>query len=142
MGRRSRFCSCIFSVWLAILLNDKPACASEAWTCFKIIKDKKIPVRYVVNGQILLRGDGSSHSKILVNDNTTLISSATYTSSIVRHPKNSAPVEIDEPIVSYFVIDKAHNRMFMLSDYLAPLMLDRFDKLIDPDVDTMDCTKD
>jgi hypothetical protein len=142
MRRRSRLCGVLVASALAIIPNDKPAAASEAWTCFTVIKDKKIPTRYVVNGQILLHGDGSSHSKILIDDDRLLISSATYTSSVVRHPKNSAPVEIDEPIVTYFVMDKYRNKMFTLSNYLAPLMLDSFDKLIDPDMDAMDCTKD
>ena len=39
-------------------------------------------------------------------------------------------------------MDKARNWLFILSNYLAPLMLDRFDQLIDPDMNAMDCTKD
>jgi hypothetical protein len=70
-------CALGVAAGLTISPHDKSAAASEAWTCFKVIKDKKFAIRYVVSGQILLHGDGSSHSKILINDDKLLISSAT-----------------------------------------------------------------
>jgi len=107
-----------------------------------MVSGKAHPVRYVINGQIMLHGDGSSHSKILVNDDKLVISFATFMTPSTRYPKNSKPVEIDEPVTIYFIMDRSRNRLFTLSNMLTAVVTDNLGKMIDPDLDTMDCTKD
>ena len=114
----------------------------EAWTCSKVIDGKRDdPVRFVVNGQFLFHGDGSSHSKILLEDDKLLISFSVLTSKVTRRPENSSPVEIEEPSILYFVMDKSRDRLFILSDLSAMTWSgDTPITMMDADLDTMDCT--
>jgi hypothetical protein len=141
MGLYRKICAAL-TIFLISISSGRVATAADAWTCFKMVSGKAHPVRYVINGQIMLHGDGSSHSKILVNDDKLVISFATFMTPSTRYPKNSKPVEIDEPVTIYFIMDRSRNRLFTLSNMLTAVVTDNLGKMIDPDLDTMDCTKD
>lgn len=103
---------------------------------------QEVPTRYGVNGQILLHGDGSSRSKILLNDDKLLLSFATFISPITRYSKNGLPVEVDEPFVNYFIMDKSRSQLFTLSNGPAAVISDMFGKLADAEMDSMNCDRD
>ena len=95
----------------------------------------------MVNGQFLIHGDGSSYSKILLDDSKLLISFSVLTSKVTRRPENSSPVEIEEPFILYFVMDKSRDRLFILSNFSAMSWSgDTPITMMDADLDTMDCT--
>jgi hypothetical protein len=106
----------IIGMMIVSFLCASPTVASESWTCINMAAGKAVPTKYVVNGKLLIHGDGSAYSKILLNDERLIISFGSFVSNVHRQPKNSQPVEIDEPFVTYFILDKIRSRLLMLDN--------------------------
>jgi hypothetical protein len=121
--------------------SGTPVLASESWTCTKIAQGKAFPIKYVVNGNILLHGDGSAHSKTMLNDDRLLISFGSFMSSVRRYPKNSRPVDIDEPFVNYFIIDKIGSRLILLGNVGMTILSDMYGSLGDASLEELRCTR-
>jgi hypothetical protein len=137
MSHHRRLCSLVAAIGFFVVLSNKPASSSEAWTCFQVIKGEKYPFRYIVSDKTLLHGDGSSSSRILLNDDKLLISVTTFTSPNVRYPQNRDSVEIDDPHTMYFIMDKSRKRFITLESVITLL-----EGLTAPSMAIMNCVKD
>jgi len=132
----------IIGMMIVSLLCASPTVASESWTCIKMAAGKALPFKYVVNGKLLIHADGSAYSKILLNDERLLISFGSFVSNVHRYPKNSHPVEIDEPFVTYFILDKLRNRLLMLDNGAMVIFSDMHGNLPDASLEELPCTRD
>ena len=92
--------------------------AAEIWTCSKSSTASGISSS-ICGGWSILDSRRRLEFKNPLDDSKLLISFSVLTSKVTRRPENSSPVEIEEPFILYFVMDKSRDRLFILSNSSA-----------------------
>jgi hypothetical protein len=140
--RRQPSCQLVLLAGLIFLFTGAAVHAAETWTCSASVNGKQFPVKYEVHGQVLLHGDGSASSKILLNDENLLISFASFMSPATRNLMAQGVARIDDMFTMYFVIDKRRGGMVVLGGAWTMPVPDVLGKLPPPDFRSLPCTKD
>jgi hypothetical protein len=131
-----------FTVAAVLLLFGLPAVsahASDLWVCTRIIDNKPIFTEYRIKGDILVINGGRGSSKILENNLDHVISYIAFLSNVHRYPKNTAPIEISEPIYIYIIIEKSSGQLTVLDSGTGTIASDSYGQLIPPSVQTEHC---
>jgi hypothetical protein len=123
--------------------------AAETWTCTTVLGNgvPDFVVIYTVNGQTLMPSKGIARWKILMNDDNLLIAFSVFKAvGVNRHARNIGTVEVDEPVITYLIFDKARNRLLRLEDLHIAMFSDEFRPFgspidFDPTLERARCTR-
>ena len=137
---RSRHFALVATIGLVFVACGGRAKAAASWTCIFAAGGKQTPVRYQVYGKILLHGDGSSHSNILLNDSNLLISFATFKAKAGRII-NGRQVEVEEPTTNFFIIDKRQEKLFILDSVMSSVLSDEMGAMPDAELSSATCSR-